>query len=244
MTHLTNLVVINGLGGLGYLWDGLRAALPQVSIRVLDFPGHGDRPPSADYRYSALVEDVANRTADLEAFTLLGWSVGAAVAWLFAARHPGRVTRLVLLEPAAPHQSPFRQGPTPEPVHVFTYASVGRAAAVIRGIDPTTTEADILRSYRKNAAGRWEPRFDPAILPALVDDARDNGEEMYFELAEIFVPTLIIRGEHSYVRPEQVAEIAAELPDARVQTVAGAGHFLVKEQPQAVARLLVDFLSN
>ncbi len=239
------LVAVNGLGGLTYLWDAFGAALaPAVTLRVLDLPGHGDRPPAADYRYDALVQDVAVRTAGLEPFPLAGWSVGAAVAWLFAARHPGRVTRLVLLDPAAPHRSRFRHGPIPEPVHPFTYESVEQAVGVLRGIDPTTTEADVVLGHRQNASGRWESRFDPAIFPALVKDAREHGEALTRELERVRIPTLVVRGERSFRPPEDLDEIVAALPGARVETVPGAGHFMVRERPEAVAGLVLDFLAH
>jgi esterase len=239
---VNDAVAVNGLGGFGFFWEQICAALPELRIRILDLPGHGDQPNAQDYRYSALVEDVAGRTNDLPSFHLIGWSVGAAVAWLFAARHPERVRKLVLLDPAAPHQSPFRDGPSPAPVHSFTFASPEKALQAIRGVDSSATEADILRSYRKNAASRWEPRYDPAILPALVDDARNEGEAMYFELESIVAPTLILRGERSFLRQDQVDEIAAILPNALVETIAGAGHFLIKERPQEVAQRISDFL--
>lgn len=242
---MTQLAAINGLGGLEYLWDPFRAALPgSVALRVLDLPGHGERPPAADYRYSAMVDDAAARTADLEAFPLLGWSVGAAVAWLFAARHQERVTRLVLLDPAAPHQSPFIHGPPVKPVHAYTFASIPEAVEVLRGIDPTTTAADVMAGYRENGEGRWEPRYDPAILPVLVEEARDHGEELYLELKEVRAPTLILHGERSFLRPEQLAEITTALADVRVEMVPGAGHFMVREQPETVARLVLEFLDT
>lgn len=240
---MSDVVAVNGLGGLEFLWDAFRAALPR-RLRVLDLPGHGNQAPAADYRYAALVQDVIGRTADLEPFPLIGWSVGAAVGWLVAARHTDRISRLVLMDPAAPHQSPFRHGPQVEPVHAFTFASIENAVEALRGIDPTTTAADILASYRENAAGRWEPRYDPAILPALVEDARAHGEELYFELEQVRAPTLILRGERSFLRPEQLSEIAAALSDVRVETVPNAGHFMVREQPMLVARLVLEFLDS
>jgi pimeloyl-ACP methyl ester carboxylesterase len=239
----TTLVAVNGLGGLEYLWDGFRAALPaSVALRVLDLPGHGDRPPAADYRYGSLVDDVHARTADLEPFPLLGWSVGGAVAWLFAARHPERVTRLVLLDPAAPHQSRFKDGPTPEPAHPYTYASLQDARAALAQIDPTITDEDVRRGYRQNAQERWEPRFDPAIFPALVSDARDNGNALRVELGAVSAPTLVVRGDRSFGRQGDLDDVAAEIPGARAAIVRGAGHFMVREQPQQLVQLVVDFL--
>ena len=237
------IVAVNGLGGLEHLWDSFRAALPPaVNLRVLNLPGHGDRRPAKDYRYGALVADVVRRTADLGPFPLLGWSVGGAVAWLVAARHPERVTRLVLLDPAAPHQSSFRHGPTPEPFHPYTYASVEAARQALNAIDPTVTDGDIQRAYRQNERGRWEPRFDPAIFPALVEDAREHGAEFRAELEGIRAPTLVVGGERSFLRPDQQAEITTLIPGARTARVQGAGHFMVREQPETVARLVLDFL--
>lgn len=237
------IVAVNGLGGLEYLWDAFRAALPPpVELRFLDLPGHGDRRPAEDYRYATLVADVVQRTDDLSPFPLLGWSVGGAVAWLVAARHPERVTRLVLLDPAAPHQSPFRHGPTPEPVHLYTYASAEEALQALHAIDPTVTEDAIRRGYRQNERGRWEPRSDPAIFPALVEDAREHGDEFRGELERVGAPTLFVRGERSFWRPDQLAEMTTLVPDAHTVTVQGAGHFMVREQPERVARLVLEFL--
>jgi len=237
------LVAVNGLGGLEHLWDGFRAALPpSVELRVLDLPGHGDRPPAADYGYAALVDDVLARTADLAPFPLVGWSVGGAVAWLVAARHPERVTGLVLLDPAAPHRSPFKDGPTPEPAHPYTFASARDASGALAAIDPTITEDDVRRSYRENAQGRWEPRFDPAIFPALVADAREHGDAFRAELGAIAAPALVASGERSLLRPDQLAEIVAGIPGAREATVRGAGHFMIREQPGQVAGMVLEFL--
>ncbi len=239
------LVAINGLGGLARLWERFAAALPRnIQLRVLDLPGHGALPPAGVYRYPALVEDVARRTSDLARFPLVGWSVGGAVAWLFAARYPDRTKSLILIEPAAPHQSRFRQAPPPEPVHTFTYSSALKAVEAMRSIDPTITVEDVEAMYRVNATGRWEPRFDPAFFPVLVEEARDHGEEYFFELEKIQVPTLIIFGEQSFIQPHERDEIASGLRRVRIETIRSAGHFVVHEQPGATAALVAAFLTG
>ena len=55
-------------------------------------------------------------------------------------------------------------------------------------------------------------------------------------------PILLVFGERSFVRPGQREELEAGMPRARVETVRGAGHFMLREQPAAVARLVADFV--
>jgi pimeloyl-ACP methyl ester carboxylesterase len=234
--------VVHGLGDRAAAWAGFRDALAsQLGVRLFDLPGHGEAPRSGDYRYPALVAAVGKATAELDPFALLGHSVGGAAAWLFAARHPERVTRLILLEPAAPHQSPFIHGPTPEPRHPYSYASLAKIADMMRALDPNFTEADAKASYVQRPDGRWEPDFDAALFPALVDDARDNGDAYRAELGKIRAPTLVIRGERSFARPGQMEEIAAEIPNARLLTLPG-GHFLHREQTELLSRAVTEFL--
>ncbi len=77
-----------------------------------------------------------------------------------------------------------------------------------------------------------------------MEDARQHGEELSSELGQVRAPTLILRGERSFMRPEQLSEISAAVPDVRVETVPDAGLFMVREQPEAVARLVLDFLDG
>ena len=239
------VVAINGLGGLEFLWDGLRAALsPRYELVVLDLPGHGDRPPLPDYHYAALVDDVVERVKPCREFPLLGWSVGAAVAWLLAAQHPQLVTSLVLIEPAAPHQSRFRHGPIPEPVHPFTFAGIDKAIEALRAVDSSVTQTDVVRLYRQNSAGRWEPRFDPAMYAPLVEDARDLGDELGLELAAVRCPVLVVRGERSFLTDAMAQELVSLAPNSTYATVRDAGHFVVKEKPTELGRIISNFLGT
>jgi pimeloyl-ACP methyl ester carboxylesterase len=64
-------------------------------------------------------------------------------------------------------------------------------------------------------------------------------------LEEIDVPTLVIYGsEDKMTPPEQASFLAEHIPGARLARVPGAGHMLMLEQPETIARLIQAFLAE
>jgi pimeloyl-ACP methyl ester carboxylesterase len=64
-------------------------------------------------------------------------------------------------------------------------------------------------------------------------------------LGEIAVPTLLVVGERD--RPEMrenVERLARELPNARLETIEGAGHLPGLERPERLNALLLGFLHD
>jgi pimeloyl-ACP methyl ester carboxylesterase len=239
------LLVVHGLGDRALAWRRFAAAMePGREVVTFDLPGHGDAPPGADYRYPALVEAVGRAAEGYDRFALLGHSIGGAVAWVYAARHPERVTRLVLVEAAAPHRSRFIDCPSPAATHPYTYSSLAEAVEALSAFDPTATEEVVRENYRERPDGRWEPAFDAAIFPMLVDDQRENGRRYWEDLGGIRVPTLVVRAGASFGDAGQLEEIAAAIPGARLLTLDGVGHFLHRERPDQLAQAVGEFLAE
>jgi esterase len=58
-------------------------------------------------------------------------------------------------------------------------------------------------------------------------------------------PTLFIRGETSdYILPEYYAAMRRQFPHGTLKTVAKAGHWVHSEKPEAVQRLIGNFLAE
>jgi 3-oxoadipate enol-lactonase len=99
------LVLLHALGDTSSDWAPVAEALaPAWRVYAPDLRGHG----ASDWPGGYTIEQL---TADLAAFLdalglgqviLGGHSMGGPPAYLYAARHPGRVARLVLEDPAPP----------------------------------------------------------------------------------------------------------------------------------------------
>lgn len=62
-------------------------------------------------------------------------------------------------------------------------------------------------------------------------------------LETLRVPTLLVVGERDRTElADLVEQLARDLPDARLETIAGAGHLPSLERPDELNRLLLDFL--
>jgi pimeloyl-ACP methyl ester carboxylesterase len=63
------------------------------------------------------------------------------------------------------------------------------------------------------------------------------------EVGEITAPTLILTGMNDLMTPPRYAQyLANKIPNARLVLIPDAGHMLMLEKPQIVARELLDFL--
>lgn len=99
------LVLLHALGEDSSAWARVAAGLaPPWRVYAPDLRGHGDSERSGPYTVDQLADDLEAflDALGLRRVALAGHSAGAVPAWLFAARHPERVTRLVLEDPAPP----------------------------------------------------------------------------------------------------------------------------------------------
>ncbi|MEU6666793.1 alpha/beta hydrolase [Streptomyces sp. NPDC046727] len=230
-------------------------------LALLDLRGTGDSAVPADpatYRCDRMVEDVEVWRAHmgLEHMDLLAHSAGAALAMLYAARHPHRIRRLLLI--------------TPNPSALGLRGTPGDrlAAARLRAGEPWFPEA--FPAFRAWLAG--EADFDDVFLPffygrwddtarahADAEPAQTNEEagERYFAegafapdttraaLAALTAPVLVYAGGlDGSPRPDLAHRAARAFPNAEVAVQPGAGHYPWLDDPEAFVSRTVDFLAR
>jgi pimeloyl-ACP methyl ester carboxylesterase len=175
-------------------------------------------------------------------FALAGLSMGGYIAFEILRQAPERIAKVALLDTSAhadaPEQTAMRRAQV-------TLASQGRLAEVVEQQFPRLVH----RAHRADAALRQVftlmaeevgaagfVRQQTAIL------GRADSRAM---LGSIRSPTLVLVGEDDELTPPaRAAEIAAGIPGARLTTIPQCGHMSALEQPDAVARALLEWLED
>ena len=196
---------------------------------------------------------------------LLGHSWGTVLALEYVLRHPARVSRLILVNPAPASASDLA---------LFRAAYAGQlggdldrqreimAGAAYKAGDPDAVAARY-RLHFKYALMRPEDyeKLMAAMSAAFVSQGSDgilearaiedrlmrdtwqaNGYDLLPKLREVKTATLIVTGDHDFI-PGWVAEhIAKAMPNARLVTLKACGHFTYLECPGAFGHAVSDFL--
>lgn len=263
------IVVLHGGPGMtmDYLIPDLAPLRARYTLVAYDQRGSGRSTAPLDTGHISLAKhlsdiDLIRRRVGMSRLTILGHSWGGKLAAIYAARHPDRVRRLILLDPGAPK---------PEPAFVprlFAWADSGtrerigqlrQAASDSSGDRMQTCRAfwrEFIRGYWSNpgdtisiATMRGEICAYPETIPTMevvgqLTLASVGARDYSQDVRGVRVPVLIVAGRDSPM-PWQNAEIwAAAFPDARLLVVERSGHFPHVEQPALVFDAVETFLKG
>lgn len=213
------------------------------AVLAPDLPGHGRSAPPPLPSVAAMAEWVAAlmTKAELLRASLVGHSMGALVALEAARRYPGRVTSIALLGAAAP---------MPVAPALRTAAREAEAAAMSMINLWSHSERGRLGGNRLpgvwmfGANRRLMERAAPGVLA--IDLAACNAyEDPAGAEAGVSCPALVLTGSRDQMTPLRAARaLAASLPGARLEVLAGCGHALMAEAPDEVLDSLRAFLAD
>ncbi len=247
------LVLLHGTGASLHTWDAWTETLGH-DFRVirLDLPGFGltGPAPSDDYTIQAYVQylDEFAQALELETFHLAGNSLGGQIAWNYASRHPDRVMRLILLDPAG---LPKDQATTTSTV--LRLARVPVLNKLLTSMTPRSlVEQSLIEVYadpRKVSPELVDRYFElsrrPGNRQAFVSRALDYALDEDASLAGVSQPTLILWGaEDRWIPVADAQGFADGIKNTRLIIYPGVGHVPMEEHPGPTARAALSFLNN
>lgn len=219
---------------------------------TFDLRGHGESDWAADgdYLLEAYGRDVERLLQHFDRpVTLVGASRGGQASLVGGSRHPDRV-RLVMLADVAP----MMRDDGVDGIRAFFaegeagFETLDQAAdSLARHLDqPRLGEASRLaRSMRRDAAGRWHWRWDPATGHAEFLHPPSEGEAILAAAARITSPVVLVRAELSHLLTnEGVARFRELTPQLQVVMAMGVGHMFTADRNDGFAAELLDWLAR
>jgi pimeloyl-ACP methyl ester carboxylesterase len=244
-----------------FVADEVSPELPLVAIDWRGFGGSARNPGGYWFPdYYADLEQFIDTLCPRNPARLVGHSMGANVAMIYAGVRPARVRRLVNLEGfglprTEPSQAPDRIGKwldqQREAAEFADYADTAELAARILKRNPRLTPeraAYVAECWSApKAGGGVRLLTDPAHK--LVNPYLYRREEMEACWRRIEAPVLLVVGAQSDLVARLGGEggVAMFRPLVRVlsiEQVTGAGHMLHHEEPRAIARLIESFVGD
>ncbi|HEY8531530.1 MAG TPA: alpha/beta fold hydrolase [Limnochorda sp.] len=217
---------------------------------ALDLAGHGGTAkPLAPYTITYYARHVASflEALKLERVTLVGVSLGGAIAGTVALRWPERLARLVLVDAAGVGRKGQSWASRRRFLPALFWQVLGRP------------KRPVLRRFLEEAIFASPELATDAVIDEMVD-AHQNSRlaalftgftlmlpdaYLYPKLSRIQLPTLIVWGSEDRTFPVSDAyDAARQIPGARVEVLEGVGHVPMQERPQAFNRILRDFIEN
>lgn len=241
------LIILHGLFGTLDNWQTLGKQLAEhYSVYIPDQRNHGRSPHTPEMNYPALAEDLRHFMESHWIYQshIVGHSMGGKTAMQFALEHPDMVDKLVVVDIAPKAYEPAHETIFEAllSVELDQLADRSEADAVLkRRIDDRGIRQFLLKnlSRNKDEGYRWKMN-----LPALHEHYHEilgevRGDHPYEG------PVLFIRGERSsYILDEDGEAIRRFFPNAEIETVRDAGHWVHAEQPEAMLRLITGFLER
>ena len=255
------LVILHGLYGSSDNWMQIAKMIPEkYQVISVDLRNHGASGHASEHTYEDMVGDLAWLFHELEIDKahVLGHSMGGKVAIAFAADYPEKIHSLTVAD-----ISPRNYLRTPASAIQYDFhkrilnvlANIDLSAFEFRKEIDTHLEKEIpealVRQFilknltRKNKKFEWKINV-PALKSNLDQIISGVDFEDYEDRIPITLyPVLFIKGALSgYIQEDDIKAIYTMYPEAKIETIEQATHFLHAEKPEEFARVLVNFLNG
>jgi len=256
---LPDVLCLHGGGQTAYMFEELGAALGhRYHVLAPDLPNHGDSDSLVDGFGPMGIAETISPLLDsfgMPRVAMVGASLGGLTSVVFGDVHPDRVAAIALIDVGHKLE--------PEGVRKIvdfmraheSFASLDEAAEEIAKYLPQRKNVrpeSLTRNLRRRSDGRWEWKHGMGRRFREVPEAEHPADNLDTFLAgvdeaaaRLQCPVLVLRGDSSDVLSQQGAEeVAALIPDSRLETVEKAGHLAAGDNPHSTVGLVSTFFDG
>lgn len=251
--HNFPVLLLHGRSGNALSWQRFAAKLAdRYRVVAFDQRGHGLSDWPGRYTHRLLTGDVAEvaEAVGLGKFALIGHSMGAAIAWEYAARHPDNVNCLVLVD-ASPDPPGEGESYPPGllagsglkwPEGMVAWATTRGWTA---GINRQDLDLWLTRYARQAPGGGYVLGYDEAVYDEAYVSGRmwASNRADWRLVSQIVCPTLVVVGEDGIVGRALGELLARRLRHGEFAFIPGTGHLVHWQNLPAALAAVGPFLA-
>ena len=242
------LLILHGFLGMSDNWNSLGSQYAEngFEVHIPDMRNHGRSFHSEEFNYDVMAQDIFEycQEKNLSDINMIGHSMGGKTAMFFAVKHPEIVEKLIVADIGPKYYRPHHQDLIAA-LRSVDFAEVKSRKDVEEILLPLIPDFGTRQFLMKNLYWK-EPgklgyrfnlevfaKFPDAIGTALPDEAIFNK------------PTLFVKGDRSdYIKEEAFPKIKHHFPQATIETISNAGHWLHADNPKEFFENTISFLNQ
>jgi pimeloyl-ACP methyl ester carboxylesterase len=240
--HGKPVILLHGMGAASGFWRQVMAGLAHDRLVIApDILGFGRTMPDSPANPPDFISWLTGflDALGIPSASIVGHSLGAAIAVRFTLENPGRVEKLILVGAIG-----------------FGVSALGVLAAGLFMVPSNPVTRPILRRILSSRPGlipsaprtkKRKASFDRGLAMRIMRASGWNGLPTFppDSLGRISQPTLLLWGEKDRIVPVSIARrMRDRLPQAVLQTVSSSGHMPFLENPVEFEEKLSRFLGN
>jgi esterase len=247
------IVILHGIFGSSDNWLTTSKTIAAQGFRVfaLDQRNHGQSPRADEQDYQSMAADLREFLIDqkLDEPILVGHSMGGKTVMQYVMTYrndgpPPTFKKLVVVD-IAPKFYPIHHAELIRGLNAIDLAGIKsrtEADAVLSRYEPILAVRQfLLKNLFRNEQGVFDWRLN---LPVIERELHTVGEELTNPRI-VTAPTLFMRGSESpYILDEDIPTIKRIFPNAQIETIQGAGHWVQAEKPVEFVETLMKFINS
>ncbi len=241
-------LILHGFLGMLDNWKtiGTQYAAAGWQVHLIDQRNHGKSFHSEVFNYEVMAEDLREYMAHYKLLSavVLGHSMGGKAAMEFACKYPNFIEKLIVVDIAPKFYPPHHQAII-DALNTLNFDKIhSRAEAeemLGKQIKEVATRQFLLKNLYWIDADQLGFRFNLKVLSHKMEEVGEN----IGSTANYPGPTLFIKGDHSeYITEADMSEIQRHFPQAVLETVDHAGHWVHAENPKQFFEKTMAFLKS
>ena len=230
------IVLIHGAGGDHLSWPAELRRLPDHHVITLDLPGHG-KTEGPGHQSIGNYARVVTEFVDFLGFSravFIGHDMGGAICLSLALDYPDRVAGIGLISTGSclPIPSKILENAAGKPT----------LPLAIKDLQEIFLGSQTPEGLKEAILNRLKSTRQTLLLGDLLACDRFS---MAGCLGGINTPVLVVCGTDDKFTPLHFSEmLSSQIPGAALQTVEGAGHLPMLEQPHRLAKMISIFLAT